>query len=721
MALTGLPQGAKGIIATGAQTIDMSDNTVLVEWEASLSKTTGLKIGDEITITFVGNIVADYWHLYSTKAGAHKPQIFEFDPGTTGLEITSPLRDVQKPHGEYDPMFMDSVFWFHEKRVEYRAKMKVTGENPNLEGYFSGQVCIDADHGGKCLPYGVEVKTKLTTTGSDDGTPDTGTTDTPPVDTATTPSDTAVADSDSASENAGTVASSGNLPTPYDELSGEDKAKKNKKNLIWIFLEAFLFGFAAVLTPCVFPMIPLTVTFFTKQSKTKAKGVRNALTYGFFIIAIYTGLGLTLSVALGPDFMYKMSINPWVNLAFFIILFVFALSFLGMFEITLPHSWANKIDSQSNRGGLIGIFFMALTLAVVSFSCTGPLVGTALIDAVGGSFAGPVLAMFGFSLAIAIPFGLLAMFPGWLNSLPKSGGWLNSVKVVLGFLELALGMKFLSQTDLVLKWHLLDREVFIGGWIVIFALLGLYLLGKLRLSHDSPVEKLSVPRLMLAIASFVFTLYLIPGLWGANLGTISGLLPPHNPDVGVRIIGQKNMNEGTFNNKVCVQGDRKYFDIFEEKEGHGFCTFYDLDEAMKFARKENMPVFLDFTGHTCANCRLMENQVWIDPKISKILKNEFVMVSLYCDENGKLEKPVTINGVKCRTIGDLNLQYSINAYNQNAQPYYVLMDPNFEVEGPKYSNLAGPRGYTPGIDDYEAFLKSGIEVYDLRHRQQASN
>ncbi len=708
-----------GIIVGDATSRDGA--AVVVEWKATLSKSAGLKIGDEIVLTITGSVKAPGWHLYSSADGGagYKTTSLILEKESIGLVLVSPLRDKQKPYSYYDDLMMDSIRYFKNHAVSFEARLKVTAANPVLSGYFEYQVCVDPEGGGKCMfPY-FDLLAKLETEDvAENGIASLSvslTNDSIPRD-----SGTASAEPDSSRQS---VKDTSSLPAAISDLEENRDRPSGNQSLFLIFLEAFLFGFAAVLTPCVFPMIPLTVTFFTKQSKTRSRGIANALTYAGFIVAIYTIFGILLSVALGPDFMYQLSVNPWVNLAFFILLFVFALSFLGMFELTLPGSWASKIDSQSNRGGVIGIFFMALTLAIVSFSCTGPLVGTALIRAFSGSVMGPFMAMLGFSLALSIPFGLLAIFPGWLNSMPKSGGWLNSVKVVLGFLELALGMKFLSQTDLYLKWHILDREIFIGSWVVIFALLGLYLLGKLRLPHDSPIEKLSVPRLMLSMSCLIFTCYLFTGLWGANLGAVSGLLPPHNRDVGVRIIGQKNRNEGTFNRLICELENRKYFQIFEEKEGHGFCTFYDLEEAVAFGKKHNMPLFLDFTGHTCANCRLMENNVWIKPQIEKILKNEFVMVSLYADDTTRLLNPEVIGDRKVRTIGQRNLQYQIINYETFAQPYYVILDPWFEKSGSKFSNLSFPVDYQGGRDelDYKKFLDYGIGIFRQRHGKPRGN
>ena len=705
--------------------LEMAQNT---NWEVALSKkTSDLKVGDEFIMTFKGHIHKEFWHIYSATP---PPGNMGYQPTTVYLdekqdiELVGPTRDGQKPIAQYDEVFSDTVKYFDEHDVQFHQTFKVTGENPSLEGEFFYQICIDEAHGGKCTPVSLPMTFSFTaqpaatgstdTKGSDDG--DKGTDDASSESEGTAEVDSSGNDSADAGTPIVSVENTDEGDNAGSSSTDKPKKKKGETSLLFLFFQAFLFGFAAVLTPCVFPMIPLTVTFFTKQSKNRAKGISNALLYGFFIMFIYTVLGLSVSVAFGPDFMYQFSINPWVNLGFFVLLFVFALSFLGMFEITLPSSFVNKIDSQSDRGGMIGIFFMALTLAVVSFSCTGPLVGTALISAFSGNFMGPVVSMLGFSFALSIPFMIFALFPGMMNTLPKSGGWLNSVKVVLGFAELALGLKFLSQADLYQKWHILDREIFIGAWIVLFAVMGIYLLGFLRLPHDSKVDKISVPRLMLGMFSLWFVLYLTPGLWGGNLKFISGILPPHNAEVGVKILGEKEMNEGLFNNNVCTKSDRKYYDIFEDKEHHGFCTFYDLEQGIEFAKKNNMPLFVDFTGHTCANCRLMENNVWIRPSVSKILKDKYVMVSLYTDERGFLDKPIKIGDRTYKRIGKANLGYQKENYITFAQPYYVLMDPFKEADGADASNLADPRAYDDDVEEYVKFLQDGVAEFERRHK-----
>ena len=477
------------------------------------------------------------------------------------------------------------------------------------------------------------------------------------------------------------------------------KSATTEHGLWAIFFIAFLSGFAALLTPCVFPMIPMTVSFFTKQSKNKAAGIRNAIIYGISIIVIYVGLGLLVTWIFGADALNALSTNVWFNLIFFVLLIVFATSFLGAFEIMLPNSWANKVDSQADRGGIIGILFMALALAIVSFSCTGPIVGTLLVEAASKGGIAPVVGMLGFSLALALPFMLFAMFPGWLNSLPKSGGWLNTVKVVLGFLELALAFKFLSNADLVLQLHLLEREVFIAIWIAIFGALSLYLFGKITLPHDSPVGHISVGRLYMGLLSLVFTFYLIPGLWGAPLKFINAFPPPMEYSESPMGFGGSSTSVAT---KELPDGG---------KIGpHGIVVFDDYEEGLAYAKKVNKPIMLDFTGFACVNCRKMENNVWSNPNVLSILKEKVVVISLYVDDKRELPKNEQFfskaTDSEIETIGDKWTDFMITRYKTNTQPLYVLTD----LEG-KSLNAAQPTISYVGVEEYEAWLKSGIAKF----------
>lgn len=495
----------------------------------------------------------------------------------------------------------------------------------------------------------------------------------------------------------------------------ESEPESNTENMSWlaIFLAGFIGGFAALLTPCVFPMIPMNVSFFTKQSKTKKQGIRNALVYSIFLIALYVGLGLGVTLIFGAGALHSLSTNVWFNLAFFVLLLVFAISFLGAFEIVLPSSFVNKIDSKADKGGYVGIFFMAFTLALVSFSCTGPIIGTLLVQAAaGGGISGPFWGMFGFSLALALPFGLFAAFPGWLNSLPKSGGWLNSVKVVLGFIELALALKFASNADLVVQAGYLTREVFISLWIVIFGLQTAYLLGVFKTSHDSELKNISVTRLFFAIASLFVTVYLIPGLWGAPLKIFSGILPPLEYSESPHGFGSNQNTNISSNNSIDAE-----FAPFIETNKNGIVHFKnDYDKALAYAKKVHKPLMVDFTGHACANCRKTEDFVWPNAEVTKRLNNEVVLVSLYVDDKRPLDKKdyllVQWYG-KEREITDIGDKFKYmeeTLYGQSTQPLYVLLDNNEKV-------LNKVRGYNPNISEYIAWMDEGINNFKLNKNQ----
>ena len=474
---------------------------------------------------------------------------------------------------------------------------------------------------------------------------------------------------------------------------------------LWVtFITGLLGGFAAVLMPCIFPLLPMTVSFFTKRSGSRARGIRNALLYGLSIIVIYVALGLLITVLFGADALNNLATNGVFNLLFFALLVVFAASFLGAFELTLPSTWVNKADEQADRGGLIGIFFMAATLALVSFSCTGPIIGTLLVQAATtGAYLGPAVGMFGFALALSLPFTLFALFPGWLSSLPKSGGWLNSVKVVLGFLELALALKFLSNVDLAYHWEWFDREIFLVLWIVIFALLGFYLLGKLQLPHDSPLPAVPVPRLFLAIIVLAFTTYLVPGLWGAPLNAVSAFLPPQYTqdfDLYTPLLAGGGRAAGPAPTHV----PHKYGTLFHAPLG--LDAYFDYDEARAAAQAAGKPLMIDFTGHACVNCRKMEASVWPDPTVLPLLRDQYVLVQLYVDDKTELpEVEQTVSKFSGRTIRTLANKWSdlqASRYNANSQPFYVLLDPASE------KTLVPPLGADYDVASFRGFLESGL-------------
>ena len=476
---------------------------------------------------------------------------------------------------------------------------------------------------------------------------------------------------------------------------------KSRKQSLWtIFILGVLGGFAAFLMPCIFPMVPMTVSYFTKKEVTKRKGVINALIYGLSIVVIYVVLGLLITVIFGADALNVLSTNGIFNFFFFLLLVVFALSFLGAFELVLPSSWVNKMDSKSDKNGLGGLFFMAGTLALVSFSCTGPIVGTLLVQAAtSGQLLGPAIGMLGFAIALAIPFVLFAMFPAWMKAMPKSGGWLNSVKVVLGFLELAFAFKFLSNVDLAYHWNWFDREIFLSLWIVISALMGFYLLGKLKLPNDSDVKHVSTPRLVLAIITLSFTMYMIPGLWGAPLKSISAFLPPMSTQDFV-------MSAGTAPVDAHNSGNHKYSEIFHAPLG--LDAFFDYDEGLAYAKKVNKPVFIDFTGHACVNCRKMEASVWPDKEVLSRLTNDYVVIQLYVDDKTDLaaaEQTVSkYSGKKINTIGNKWSDLQASRFNANSQPFYVLLDT-------KGNLLVQPQGADYDPVSFTKYLDSGLTAF----------
>ena len=499
--------------------------------------------------------------------------------------------------------------------------------------------------------------------------------------------------------------------TEQDNLSATSvdnafETTAEKQSLWGIFIAGVLGGFAAFIMPCIFPMVPLTVSFFTKKGGSRAKGVSQALLYGLFIIVIYVALGMLITIVFGSDALNALSTNGVFNFLFFLILVVFAASFFGAFELTLPSSFVNKIDAKSDKGGFVGLFFMAFSLALVSFSCTGPIIGTLLVEAASkGERLGPAIGMLGFSIALAIPFVLFAFFPSMLKSLPKSGGWLNSVKVVLGFLELALALKFLSNVDLAYHWNWLDREVFLALWIVIFGMMGLYLIGKISFAHDSPLTHLSVPRTILAIIVFSFVIYMIPGMWGAPLKSISAFLPPSaTQDFDLSVA-----NFTTAPPTSATGKKKKYYEIFHERgTPKGFDPYYDYEEGLAAAKELGKPVLIDFTGWNCVNCRKMEANVWTDPKVATILREEFVMVELFVDDRTELapeEQYVSeYSGKRIRTIGNKNSDFQASAFNSNSQPLYVIVNAEGKV-------LIPASGADYNVTSYAAFLQRGIDAF----------
>jgi thiol:disulfide interchange protein DsbD len=639
------------------------------------------------------------WHLYSTHAGDGPISTsFKLNVNPTLYKPQGNIIEATKPLKHFDENFGTEVSYFENEAVFKQPIQVLSTSDFKISGTLEFMVCDDH----QCLPP-EELEFSFDIKGISSSAED-------------TKSKNELMD-DKKNEvhleiNNSNIDTGSQKPLVNDSLRTINQPNIKPENTIvkpaqsaWgIFWGGFIGGLLALLTPCVFPMIPLTVSFFTKRSKTRAKGISNALIYGLNIILIYTFLGLLITKALGPDALNAMASNAIFNLVFFVIILLFAISFLGAFEITLPSAFVNKVDAASDRGGLIGIFFMAFTLSLVSFSCTGPIIGTLLVEAaVNGSTFGPLMGMFGFSLALALPFALFAAFPGWLNSLPKSGGWLNSVKVVLGLLELALSLKFLSNVDLAYGWGVITREIFIALWIVIFSILGFYLLGKIKFSHDSDLPYVSIPRLFLSLFSFAFVVYLIPGMWGAPLKIISGFPPPGFYNEGWSLATGKQA--ALKHTEITIPGTDP------EHCPHGLNCFHDYTLALTYAKKVKKPLLVDFTGWSCVNCRKMEDKVWIDPSVLQKIQNEYVLVSLYVDDKTPLPDSLQYvsktTGKKIKTIGNKWSDFQTERYKTNTQPYYVLLDTNEQL-------LTAPESYNPDIKSYEQFLTNGIIEFKRR-------
>ncbi len=534
-------------------------------------------------------------------------------------------------------------------------------------------------------------------------------------------------------KQADTVSTSGvsftTIPTAADSLAARKKhrdsvektktvvravAKEKPKTLWDIFIAGLLGGFTAILLPCIYPLLPLTVSFFTKKSGSRAKGILQSLTYGLSIIVIYVSLGMLISIIFGSDALNALATNGIFNMFFFLLLVVFGISFLGAFEITLPSSLANKLDANADKGGHAGIFFMAATLVVVSFSCTGPIIGTLLVDAASkGDRLAPAVGMLGFSLALALPFTAFALFPSGLKSLPKSGGWLNSVKVILGFLELAFALKFLSNVDLAYHWNWFDREIFLSLWIAIGLLMGLYLIGKIKFSHDSDLPYLSVPRTFIAIVVFAFVIYMVPGLWGAPLKSISAFLPPiATQDFDLSSIPGGAALPAVQQSSIKI---KKYDRVYDRIKTRGTDPWYDYDQALQVSKELHKPIFIDFTGFNCVNCRKMESNVWTDPRVFAHLRNDFVMLQLVVDDKTNLDAKEQFiskySGKKITTLGGKWSDFEASRFNSNSQPFYVLLDSDGNMLTDKSGAVIPPSPADYDVNSYLKFLESGIAAY----------
>lgn len=639
------------------------------------------------------------WHLYDMNLpeGGSVSTSFTFETLNGAELIGQPVPSV-KPTTVYDEQFAMNLRWY-PGTVSFTQKLKVTDPAKfKAEGEVEFMACNDET----CLPPdqipfsfdkksihvdpALAANSSTTEVDKEDATaiqPDTQVVaeeaselNTPDPAAKETPATTSPKASDSLTD-------SPNLWSPViDQLKSFGDATVSAADTSWLFIffAGFLGGLIALLTPCVWPMIPMTVSFFLKRTKDRKKAIRDAITYGLSIIVIYLVMGLLITGIFGASALNDLSTNAIFNILFFLLLVVFAVSFFGAFELVLPASWTSKLDSKADSTtGVLSIFFMSFTLVLVSFSCTGPIIGTLLVQAASmGTAVGPAIGMFGFALALSIPFSVFAIFPNMLQSMPKSGGWLNSVKVVLGFLELALALKFLSVADLAYGWRLLDREAFIVLWIVIFSLLGVYLLGKIKFSHDSEVKYVSVPRLFMAIISFAFAIYMVPGLWGAPLKAISAFAPP------------------------------LYTQDFNLYKNEVHAAFDDYESGMAYAKKVNKPVMIDFSGFGCVNCRKMEASVWTDPKVKQMLENDYVLITLMVDDKTKLPQPIEIqeNGKtrKLKTIGDKWSYLQRSKFGSNAQPFYILLNDEGQPLGPSYA-------FNEDVSKYIQFLQNGLKEF----------
>ena len=631
------------------------------------------------------------WHLYSQKTrGTELPIEFSFEKNNAYTR----LGGVQEPkaHGEYDKYAGDTSFYF-EGKVQFRQRIAIkSARDFTVKGAVNYQLCEK----GSCIPpddvpFAFSVKGyKKAVSAENEGT-------------------VAIAESEKTADE--------NVEVRQDDrrtiIAPETKtanSPKEKSNSPWtVFLVSFGAGLLTLITPCVFPMIPMTISFFLKGNKTRKAGLKQAFFFGGSIVFMFAVLGLLLTLLLGKDAMYIISTHWVPNVIFFVIFMIFALSFFGLFELTLPASWINKSDAQADKGGYVGAFFIALTTVLVSFSCTGPILGAALIELASGSNSSVVflVSMIGFALGFAIPFTMFAMFPGIMKKM-KSGSWLNTVKIVFGFVEIALGLKFLSMADLSANWGILDRETYLALWIVLFGMLGCYFLGKLRFKGDAPVEQISVFRLLLALASFSFMVYMIPGLWGAPLKAISGYVPPMTTqDFDIERIVVENSGHTVSVNPDALPAGRKHADKLHMPTG--FNGFFDLDEAKAYAKQVNKPLFIDFTGKTCANCREMENAVWSDPEVKKILTQDYIMVALYVDANfidlPEQDWVTTADGKVLKTLGRKNHNYQISTFHANAQPLYVLMDGDGKLLTEK------PKAYDTDVQNFINFLNEGLSNF----------
>lgn len=625
----------------------------------------------EVEIVFTASIEQG-WHVYSTDLGDGGPISATFNTDKlTGAQLDGKLRPVGKEIASFDKLFEMDVRYF-EHTAQFVQKLKLTGGDYQVTGYLEYGACNDEN----CLP---PTQVEFSFSGKAEGASASVQAETPAEQADTAAAPTVIGGADGPTS---VVVSDNDLWSPViNELNalGETTSQEDM-SWLYIFITGFVGGLLALFTPCVWPIIPMTVSFFLKRSKDKKKGIRDAWTYGASIVVIYVTLGLAITAIFGANALNALSTNAIFNIFFCLMLVVFAASFFGAFEITLPSKWSNAVDSKAEATtGLLSIFLMAFTLSLVSFSCTGPIIGFLLVQvSTTGNVIAPAVGMLGFAIALALPFTLFALFPSWLKSMPKSGGWMNVIKVTLGFLELAFALKFLSVADLAYGWRILDRETFLALWIVLFALLGFYLLGKIKFPHDDDDTKVSVSRFFLALASLAFAVYMVPGLWGAPLKAVSAFAPP-----------MQTQDFNLYNNEVHAKFD-------------------DYDAGMKYAREHGKPVMLDFTGYGCVNCRKMELAVWTDMKVADLINNDYVLITLYVDNKTRLPEPVKVmeNGTErtLRTVGDKWSYLQRVKFGANAQPFYVLIDNEGKPLNKSYS-------YDEDIDKYVDFLQTGLDNY----------
>jgi len=663
-----------------------------VSWTTSVVRNTNDEVELIAEATIEGN-----WHMYSreTGDGGPMPTSFEFTRNNR-LTLVGTWSEPE-PHTEYNELFLMDLAYF-ERRARFVQKAKISGNAAlTIDAEVTFQVCNDE----QCLfPEYIPLRFSIPAAAPSAATNSAG--EVEPTATSEPGSSEVGTETTEIEPSAVTDSNSSEQVSQNQEdlmVGSEDAEVKNSP---WgLFLEGMGWGFLALLMPCIFPMIPLTVSFFLKQSKTRAEGVSKAVTYGVSINVIYVALGLMITLVAGPDALNAMATDPWFNLFFFALFVVFAISFFGAFEITLPSKWVDGSDNLSQKGGLIGVFFMAFTLALVSFSCTGPLIGSLLVRASNsGELLGPAMGMFGFSFALSLPFMLFAAFPSWLQSLPKSGGWMNTVKVVLGFLELAFALKFLSTADMVWQAHWVSRELFMAIWTAIAFIIAFYLFGAFRMPHDDKVEALSVPRMLFGTSFLILAFYMLPGTFGAPVRLIAGFPPPahyaESPG-GAFSGGYGSADAAEFTGDKCPEG---------------IPCFNTLDDAREYAQKVNKPIMFDFTGHGCVNCRKMEEQVWTDSKVHKILREDVVLVSLYVDEKVELpqdEQYTNEDGKRIKYVGQKWSDFQASTYGANAQPYYVIIDPFGD-----WTPLNGFAAWDPDVQKFLKWLNTGIEEYNSR-------